>query len=160
MAADSFFSQHLGYIIQTTFIFSATVMAACWGNAFLRKKATIDYILNLQRDERLRQAKRHLLGVDTQELQRHGNNLAQADEIRDDLLYLLNCYEYFAVGINARCFHEKLAKKLNRSLLILIWDRYSPFIGTLRQDQQLPTLYAELEQLVRRWRGPEAHVRR
>ena len=146
-----FLLDNFGSIIQTAIIFSATVIAAFWGNAFLRKKATIDYILNLQRDQRLRQAKRHLLGMDIKEIEQHANNLAKEDEIRDDLLYLLNCYEYFAVGIQEKCFHEELAKKLNRSLMILIWQRYQPFIEALRSDKNLPTLYAELERLVIRW---------
>ncbi|MCW8883906.1 MAG: DUF4760 domain-containing protein, partial [Motiliproteus sp.] len=140
-----------GYLLQTIIIFCATVIAAVWGNAFLRKKATIDYILNLQRDKRLRQAKRHLLGMDIQEIEQHANNLSQPDSIRDDLLYLLNCYEYFAVGIHEKCFHEKLARRLNQSLMILIWQRYKPFIDALRKDKNLPTLYSELENLVVRW---------
>ncbi len=151
MDENSFITQHLGSLIQTVIIFCATVIAAFWGNAFLRKKATIDYILNLQRDQRLRSAKRHLLGMDIKEIEQHASYMAKEDEIRDDLLYLLNCYEYFAVGIHEKCFHEKLAKKLNRSLMILIWTRYKPFIDSLRSDRNLPSLYAELEKLVLRW---------
>ncbi|MEH6626007.1 MAG: DUF4760 domain-containing protein [Motiliproteus sp.] len=151
MDQNSFFSEHLGYIIQTLILISATVIAAVWGNAFLRKKATIDYILSLQRDKRLRQAKRHLLGMKTDEIERHANNLSEPDPVRDDLLYVLNCYEYFAVGIHEKCFHEKLAKKLNRSLMILIWSRYQPFIDALRTDKNIPSLYSELEKLVLHW---------
>ena len=151
MDDSSFLIDNFGYLLQTLIIFSATVIAAFWGNAFLRKKATIDYILNLQRDQRLRQAKRHLLGMKIEEIEQHANNMSEEDQIRDDLLYLLNCYEYFAVGIHEKCFHEKLAKKLNRSLMILLWNRYKPFIDTLRNDRHLPTLYEELERLVVRW---------
>lgn len=151
MNEGSFLGLNIGFIVQTTLIVAATVVAALWGNRFLRKKATIDYILNLQRDQRLRAAKAHLLKTHAEELVRHASRGDGEDPLRDDLFYLLNCYEYFAVGIHEKCFHDKLARRLNRSLMITIWNRYRPLIEELRTDKGLPDLYCELETLVKRW---------
>jgi hypothetical protein len=69
------------------------------------------------------------------------------------LNYLLNQYEYMAVGIKKGIYDEELLKDASRSSTVAAYKITQPFILGIRENlsSPRPTAYTEFEELSKRW---------
>ncbi len=69
------------------------------------------------------------------------------------LTYLLNQYEYMAVGIKKGIYDEELLKDATKSSTVAAYKITKPFITAIRENlsSPRPTAYKEFEALSKRW---------
>lgn len=69
------------------------------------------------------------------------------------LTYLLNQYEYMAVGIKKKIYDEELLKDATKSSTVAAYKITKPFITAIRENlsSPRPTAYKEFEALSKRW---------
>ena len=88
---------------------------------------------------------------------------AERDEAQKDLhavRVVFNTLELFAIGIQFNIIDFDLLKRFAKSSIIRDWDRGAPLIFELRKTYSQPTMYHELEELVRALRGNTVPPRR
>lgn len=138
-----------------------------------RERATLDTILDDNKDEELYDAKilvhdfhknpqayfnskndststrttlAQLFTVD-------GSQLTPAEhEVRKALIKALNRYEFYAVGINCGLFDEQLFKRMHCSNILRLWETSDTAVTQLRNFTKIDTLFKDLEVLAVRWK--------
>lgn len=70
----------------------------------------------------------------------------------DDILELLNHYEYLAVGVKEDILCEKTLRKANYTSFLIIYEGSEEFITSLRKKYDAPTVFSELEWMYKRWK--------
>lgn len=138
-----------------------------------RERATLDTILDDNKDEELYDAKilvhdfhknpqayfkqkndtvskrdtlAQLFTVD-------GSQLTPAEhDVRKSLIKALNRYEFYAIGINSGLFDEDLFKRMHCSNVLRLWETSSTAVTQLRNYTKIDTLFKDLEILAIRWK--------
>ncbi|MGR2670806.1 DUF4760 domain-containing protein [Acinetobacter soli] len=139
-----------------------------------RERATLDTILDDNKDEELYDAKIliHDFNKDpagyykklndevskrdslAQLFQVDGSKLTENEhEVRKSLIKALNRYEFYAVGINQELFDEVLFKRMHCSNIVRLWEASSTAVNQLRIFAKKDTLFKDLEQLANRWKA-------
>ncbi|WP_298642043.1 DUF4760 domain-containing protein [uncultured Cardiobacterium sp.] len=68
------------------------------------------------------------------------------------IAYVLNRYEYLAVGIFCGTYDEEIIKRSSYNKLIRIFDQCYPMIETVRRVTGKETIWLETQELVARWK--------
>ena len=66
--------------------------------------------------------------------------------------YVLNRYEYVAVGIDCGTYDEEIIKRSNYNKLIRIYDSCQPMIDATRRATGKQTIWSEMQTLAERWK--------
>ncbi|MCV4285107.1 DUF4760 domain-containing protein [Pseudomonas capsici] len=118
-----------------------------------RQRATIDLLLNQRTDSHLIDAKREV-----GKIHRNGGDftaLAVKDRAQDPershILAIINNYEFIALGIREGALDEGIYKRAVYSQLMRDWKAMKAFVMELRRQNQIDTLFQELELLAKRW---------
>ncbi|AWV87048.1 DUF4760 domain-containing protein [Acinetobacter radioresistens] len=138
-----------------------------------RERATLDTILDDNKDETLFNSKMIVLRFDEDpsayflELEDKESNhkslaslLSVAEsaltineaEVRMHLLKVLNRYEFYAIGINRKLLDEEMFKRMYCSTMLKFWAICSPAVSQLRETAKKDTLFKEFECLANRWK--------
>lgn len=109
-------------------------------------------VIHEKQDGELKLAKRHI-----RELHEQGTtNFAKFLEDRksvdyQQILRVLNQYEFIACGIHEGALDEKIYKHMQYSLFMRDWRALCGFITELRRIKQQETIFQEFEWLAKRW---------
>lgn len=169
--ADWIYFLQLLVIIVSAYIAFSTISAS---KATARERATLDTILDDNKDEELYEAKilvhdfnknpqayfdskndktskrdtlAQLFAVD-------GSKLTPTEhEVRKALIKALNRYEFYAIGINNGLFDESLFKRMHCSNILRLWETSDTAVTQLRNFAKVDTLFKDLEKLAVRWKA-------
>lgn len=73
------------------------------------------------------------------------------EKLKDDVHYVLNRYEFIALGIRKKAFDEEIFKDLHYSNFKKLWCYTKPLIMSIRATGKIDTIYQELEGLMKKW---------
>lgn len=137
-----------------------------------RERATLDTILDDNKDDTLAYSKSLVLSFDDDHIAYYANNKKEGDrdlghlfcvephlltndeaEVRSHLLKVLNRYEFYAIGINRGLFDEELFKRMYCSTMLKFWGIANPAVSQLREFAKKDTLFKEFEYLATRWKA-------
>lgn len=137
-----------------------------------RERATLDTILDDNKDDSLTQSKNIVLMFNEdpkayylkhkKEGERdlahlfcvaHHNLTNDEAEIRAHFLKVLNRYEFYAIGINKGLFDEELFKRMYCSTMLKFWGVVNPSVSQLREFAKKDTLFKDFESLATRWKA-------
>ncbi|NMZ98108.1 DUF4760 domain-containing protein [Pseudomonas lundensis] len=118
-----------------------------------RQRATIDLLLTQRTDMNLIESKK-AVGV----IHNNGGDftaLAARDKVqelaRSHILSIINNYEFIALGIREGALDESIYKRAVYSQVMRDWKAMKAFVMELRRQNQIDTLFQELELLAKRW---------
>lgn len=137
----------LGVIVALYSVKSSRVIA--------RKRQTADAILKMQHDSRRVDSLKRIRELhenDECNIRSYGKIDRRDSTELADILYVLNYYEFVAVGICEGIFDDKMWKRANYSTVDKLWERVFGLVAELRMTRNQETMYQELEELVTRWR--------
>ena len=81
--------------------------------------------------------------------------LAARDKVqelaRSHILSIINNYEFIALGIREGALDESIYKRAVYSQVMRDWKAMKAFVMELRRQNQIDTLFQELELLAKRW---------
>lgn len=146
-----------GFWIQTTALLltGLAALGTIWFNRVsAQQRATIDLILHQKIDQNLIEAKKIWADVRKNE---QFDELAckpyeQDTKRRPHVLYILNNYEFIALGVRTGAFHEATYKRAFYGVLTRDWDSCEAFVISLRRQQCSQTLFQEYEALAKKWK--------
>lgn len=101
---------------------------------------------------------RHLIREYRQPIQPHPSTGQYLPRIYESIGYLLNYYEFMAVGIKHGDFHEKMLKDSQRAIVVGFCEKVAPFIERERRKEMRlknthdPEVFRELVKLYERWK--------
>nr|WP_298891755.1 DUF4760 domain-containing protein [uncultured Acinetobacter sp.] len=172
--AQSFIFAGSAYIAYST-ISSSRITA--------RERATLDTILDDNKDESLNHSKQvilifnedpkkyyaakgdsesqrdtlaQLMSIDSGTKNKIGENekLTNGEaEIRAHMLTVLNRYEFYAIGLNKNLLDEEMFKRMYCSTMLKFWGICNPAVSQLRETVKKDTLFKEYETLANRWKS-------
>ncbi|QMT41284.1 DUF4760 domain-containing protein [Neisseria shayeganii] len=170
------FNQTYGFWIQTGAIIASIVVTGFFAqkaikangksakealhhnHTMVRKRATIDIIIQENQDDELVQAKRIVLALPEEasfvrylEPRLCDNPQAQAE--KESIRILINRLEFIALGIRQGAFEEEIYKRLKHSDTMEIWEKAKPMIMEMRRRKGRDTYYQEFEWLANRWKA-------
>lgn len=155
--ASRFLGETAGFWIQTTalLVTGLAALGTIWFNRIsAQQRATIDLILHQKIDQNLIDAKKIWAEVrvneEFDELACKPNEHDTAR--RPHVLYILNNYEFIALGVRTGAFHEVTYKRAFYGVLTRDWDSCEAFIISLRRQQGSQTLFQEYEALAKKWK--------
>ncbi|WP_353168636.1 DUF4760 domain-containing protein [Acinetobacter sp.] len=141
-----------------------------------RERATLDTILDDNKDEELYDAKIliHEFNKDpsayyarlkdtvskrdslAQLFQVEPNLLTENEHnVRKSVIKALNRYEFYAIGINQGLLDEILFKRMHCSNVLRLWESTSTAVNQLRTFAKKDTLFKDLEHLANKWKAKE-----
>ncbi|WP_180061108.1 DUF4760 domain-containing protein [Acinetobacter sp. YH12124] len=139
-----------------------------------RERATLDTILDDNKDEELYEAKIRIHdfykdpegyfksmhdSISTRKslaqlFEVDGSKLTPAEhEVRKSLIKALNRYEFYAIGINIGLFDEELFKRMHCANVLRLWEESNTAVTQLRSFAKKDTLFKDLESLANRWKA-------
>ena len=122
----------------------------------IRKRATIDILIQENQDTDLVQAKRIVAQLPPEAsfikyMEPSFCDKKEAEAEKESIRILLNRYEFIALGIRTGAFEEEIYKRLKCSDVMDTWKKAKPMIMELRRQKERNTYYQELEWLASRW---------
>ncbi len=156
--ASRFLGETAGFWIQTTalLITGLAALGTIWFNRIsAQQRATIDLILHQKVDKNLIEAKKIWAEVKGKD---EFNDLAckaheNDTERRPHILYILNNYEFIALGVRTGAFHESTYKRAFYGVLTRDWESCDAFVISLRKQIGSPTVFQEFEALAKKWKN-------
>lgn len=123
-----------------------------------RMQATIAIVNSFNDDTRLQKKKNHIFKVKN-EITKEFLSLTNSEEDenkKDEIYYVLNRYEFIALGIRTGAFDEEMYKNLQCSNILKLWGHVKPLIELIRQETFIDgkpraTFYQEFENLAVKW---------
>jgi hypothetical protein len=145
----------LGVIVAVASVVSAKNTA--------RKKQTADAIFASRTDSELQKGLRLVAAIHESDNRNIGAMSARDKQDSDEaklIRYVLNHYEYVAIGIRNGIYDEQMFKDASYSTIISLHTRASPFIEGVRTVSRRQTVYQELRCMVQRWEESPLEVRK
>ena len=118
-----------------------------------RKQATISLVMSFNEDQRLQDLKNKIFksaATITTDYCNLPSNEA-GEKLRDEYHYVLNRYEFVALGIRSGAFDEGMYKDLQYSNFMKLWRIVNPLVQEVRRTTTKYTIYQEIEWLAKRW---------
>lgn len=169
--SDWIYFLQLIVIAVSAYIAFTTISAS---KATARERATLDTILDDNKDEELYEAKilvhdfhknpsAYFAAREDTDSKRNtlaqlftvdGSQLTDSEhEVRKSLIKALNRYEFYAIGINRGLFDEELFKRMHCSNILRLWETSDTAVIQLRNFTKIDTLFKDLEILAIRWKA-------
>jgi Domain of unknown function (DUF4760) len=154
---------------------------ALWGvisqRAITRRQLTIQLMAQAEADRdliaartrftRITQNPAYLVGLAEAEKPAEGSGdkseapkTLERDEDAQAIRLIFNHYELVAIGIQRGIIDFELYKRFTESIVLRDWERAAPLIYQLRRTYSQPTMYHEVEELVRWFKGDNGLPRR
>jgi len=119
-----------------------------------RKKAAVSALLAAKRDDDLEKAS--ALVASLADGEKNIASFAKAENVKSEesksIKYVLNYYEYLAVGIGQGIYDESVFKDAMYTILTKLYDRTKPFIDQARKTSGTVTIFQEFECLACKWK--------
>lgn len=120
-----------------------------------KQKAAVDWIVSSHANETLEQGLHEIIKLhhsEDEDIAKYAH-LKPGDDatILKSLYYVLNAYEYLAVGIRHKIYDEATIKQSSYTSITELWSMAKPFVVARRSMSRHNTLYCELEWLAARW---------
>ncbi len=142
-----------------------------------RQQSTIHLVMDINADQRLQDTKnlifikesnvtKYYMSLNAEvDFESYKSETVQEDEakkkarketlkrerLKDDIHYVLNRYEFIALGIRRGAFDEELFKDLHYSSFMKLWRCTKPLIMEIRSIGGIDTIYQEIELLTCNW---------
>ena len=128
-----------------------------------QRKQAIDMILSIRQDKQLTDglaliARLHIAKDDN--ILKYSEHDMRGHETTVLIQYVLNHYEFVAVGIRQSIYSEQIVKASSYTTIVKLYDRALPFISNVRKANQTPTYYQEFECLAKRWKDKPLKVKK
>lgn len=149
--------ESIGFWIQTGAVVLSAVAAVIviWFNGMaLRRRATIDLIIELERDVEYNTKYTSVskLIKKNESFVNYAEYLDKEHEELENVRFVMNRLEFIAQGIRKKAFEEKIYKDLNYSNYMNIWNAVKPLIMEIRRcNNNKATYFQEMEWLACRW---------
>ncbi|MCV6612656.1 MAG: DUF4760 domain-containing protein [Amphritea sp.] len=149
----------LGFWIQTTAII-LTALFAAWAvisaRQMTRKKNAADVIFHSKSDTSLRTGIKTIMRLNSDKDVDISKYAYDSDEERHaaeagSIRYVLNYYEYIAVGIKRGIYDEKILKDSSYSTMTSMYEFCEPYIQSVRRVNARNTTWCEFERLAKKW---------
>jgi hypothetical protein len=157
-----------------TLIISAAIAILTIGTTSLleRRRATIDLVRDLQKDEVLIKARATIRSVQDESGKIDFTPILakeDSEELRA-ILNVLNSFEFMAAGLRTGAFDEKTYKRILYNTVVTQWDLFQEFVVKYRENYKkenegakglnADTLFQDFETLARKWsRDPLKKIR-
>lgn len=158
--ASLLLGESTGFWVQTAAIVLTAIFAA-WAvhssRQMTRRKNSADVIFNSKNDDRLRDGIRTIrrLNDDSNvEISKYAYEQSADEATQKDsaaVNYVLNYYEYVAVGIKRGIYDESILKDSSYTTLVHMYEFCLPYIENVRRLRQRSTTWCEFEKLALRW---------
>ena len=146
-------------VISASLAFLGTLYVIKANKLNARRKNAADIICGMNDDrlmvEGLEEIRKIIKGESSSSIFAELGNLNLNEEKRNQqvlISYVLNRYEYVAVGIDCGTYDEEIIKRSSYNKLIRIYDQCSPMIETTRRATGKQTIWSERETLAERWK--------
>ncbi|SEG47121.1 protein of unknown function [Oceanospirillum linum] len=167
--ASLFLGESIGFWVQTAAIV-LTAFFAAWAvfsaRQMTRRKNSADVIFNSKNDKKLRDGIKTISQLhkdSTVELAQFAYDLSNDQTKRDQaasINYVLNYYEYVAVGVKRGIYDEAILKDSSYSTLVHMYEFCQPYIENVRRQNQRPTTWCEFEALAQKWQDKPLKAKR
>lgn len=158
--------ESLGFWVQS-FAIILTALFAAWAvyssRQLTQRKNSADVIFNSKNDEKLRAGIKVICKLNNNpdiEISKYAYDLTNDTHMQDDataINYVLNYYEYVAVGVKERIYDEAILKKSSYTTLVHMYEFCEPYIKNIRRQNQRPTVWCEFEALAKKWQNSPIH---
>ena len=148
------------------FIYPATVIVAAWfgfqgvlatlaeTRQQTKDRETINYLQSRNRDDVFAKAMLVIYQLDRNreiDIRKYAEKDHRGSDEAIKIRYVLNQYEYLAVGVRKNTFNEEMLKDAILTTTIKLFERTEPLI--IESRERRPKAYVEFEWLVERWRN-------
>lgn len=139
-----------------SFLFGVLVaiVSVLSARATAKKKQSADLLSSTRSDEELVNGLRCLSILhnrpDANIRQYASDSQADTEEAKS-IRYVLNHYEYVAVGLQSGIYHETMLRRASHNTLVSLFTHARPFIEALREHKNRPSLYQEMQCMAERW---------
>lgn len=128
-----------------------------------RLQSTIQLVTDLNADSRLQKTKslmfaksesNHLTHYYCELVAKLKNNPTdeETEKSKEDLLYVLNRYEFISLGIRKNAIDEDIFKYLQHANIMKLWKAVKPLVEEMRTSNNgKKTFYQEIELLAKEW---------
>lgn len=137
-----------------------------------QRQATIQVVMDINADRRLQDTKNLIflkenkitdyyialsvfteldVSMSNQDKENDRKQVLENEKLKDDIHYVLNRYEFIALGIRKGAFEEEMFKDLHYSSFKKLWRYTKPLIMKIRIECEIYTIYQELEGLMKKW---------
>lgn len=134
---------------------SIIALTAIYSNRQIsRKKNSLDTILTIKADENLRDCLaiiRKIHNNPNEQIEKYAYGGNSTTNEAKSIRYVINFYEYLAVGIENKVFDEPLLKESIYTTLTTVYTRCESFISTIRKDGH-ETAMCNFENLAKKWK--------
>lgn len=133
-------------LLASSFATAGWIYSARRARHLSRKQHTVNVILQTSFSKEYREISEHLSPIIKQ------GKVEQFDGNGEkDFRWLANHLEFIAAGIRNGDLDEKLVRDCFRTQIVVLFDRCSCYIYTLRNSRSRQSIYEHLEWLQRRW---------
>lgn len=136
-----------GVLVAVISVVSARIIA--------RRKQTIDALMASRTDTNLQDGLECVSAIHHKEdanLRAYAKPERRKDPEVDKLLFVLNHWEYVAIGVRKGIYDDDMFRIANQGTVTQLYDRARPFIEALREHYQRPMIFIEFETLAARWK--------
>ena len=160
-----FLGETIGFWIQTgavTLSAIAAVLVIGHNGRMARRRATIDLIIGLEKDEEYNQkyASVSKLIKNNACLVNYADYIDQEHDDLENVRFVMNRLEFIAQGIRKNAFEEEIYKDLNYSNYLKLWNAVKPLIMEIRRiNGNKETLFQEMEWLANRWQKSKNRIK-
>lgn len=130
------------------------VVSVLSARATAKKKQSADLLSSTRSDEELVNGLRCLSNLHNRvdaNIRQYAQD-AMADSIEaKSIRYVLNHYEYVAVGLQSGIYDEAMLRRASHNTLVSLFTHARPFIEALRDHKNRPSLYQEMQCMAERW---------
>ena len=139
-----------------SFLFGVLVaiVSVLSARATAKKKQSADLLSSTRSDEELVTGLRCLSSLhnraDANNRQYANDAQADTDEAKC-IRYVLNHYEYVAVGLQSGIYDETMLRRASHNTVVSLFTHARPFIEALREHKNRPSLYQEMQCMAERW---------
>ncbi|MEI4812062.1 DUF4760 domain-containing protein [Pseudomonas aeruginosa] len=129
----------------------ASVLSA---RATAKKKQSADLLASIRNDKELIDGLRKLAELHNRadsNIRQYAQDANSATPEAVSIRYVLNHWEYVAVGVQGGIYDEDMLRKASHNTVVSLYNHARPFIECLRECKQRPSLYQEMQEMAERW---------
>lgn len=129
----------------------ASVLSA---RATAKKKQSADLLASIRNDKELIDGLRKLAELHNRadsNIRQYAQDSNSSTEEAVSIRYVLNHWEYVAVGVQGGIYDETMLRKASHNTVVSLYNHARPFIECLRECKQRPSLYQEMQDMAERW---------
>jgi len=130
------------------------VVSVLSARATAKKKQTADLLSSTRADEELVAGLRCLSELHNRpdaNIRQYASDLKASSDEAKSIRYVLNHYEYVAVGLQSGIYDEGMLRRASHNTVVNLFTHARPFIEALREHKHRPSLYQEMQCMAEHW---------